>query len=78
MTGRKLCSCCATKPSHARAKEGPRRGVAEDGAPDSACPAPVWQRGPVRVSFQASGAKETFAIRGHIVDAVNDTEEEDE
>ena len=54
-------------------------GVAEDAAPDSACPAPVWQRAPVRVSFQAaSGAKETFAIRGHIVDVVNDAEEEDE
>jgi hypothetical protein len=54
-------------------------GVAENAAPDSACPAPVWQRGPVRVSFQgASGARETFAIRGHIVDVVNDAEEEDE
>jgi len=54
-------------------------GVAEDAAPDSACPAPVWQRGPVRVSFQtAGGAKETYAIRGHIVDLVNDAEVEDE
>ena len=54
-------------------------GVAEDAAPDSACPAPSWQRGPVRVSFQTTGGtKETFAIRGHIVDVVNDAEEEDE
>ena len=60
-------------------KKALAEGVAEDAAPDSACPAPVWQRGPVRVSFQpASGAKETFAIRGHIVDVVNDAEEEDE
>ena len=54
-------------------------GVPEDAAPDSACPVPTWQRGPVRVSFQpTSGAKQTFAIRGHVVDLVNDADEEDE
>ena len=54
-------------------------GVPEDAAPDSACPAPTWQRSPVRVSFEpASGAKQTFAIRGHVVDLVNDAEEEEE
>jgi hypothetical protein len=54
-------------------------GVAEDAAPDSACTAPSWQRGPVRVSFEAgSSAKQTFAIRGHVVDLVNDAEEEEE
>jgi hypothetical protein len=59
-------------------KKALAEAVREDAAPDSACPAPVWQRGPVRVSFQASGAKETFAIRGHIVDVLNDVEEDDE
>jgi hypothetical protein len=54
-------------------------GVSEDGAPDSACAVPAWQRGPVRVSFEAAGsAKQTFAIRGHVVDLVNDAEEEEE
>jgi hypothetical protein len=54
-------------------------GVAEDAAPDSACPAPAWGRGPVRVSFEAAGqARQTFAIRGHVVDLVNDAEEEEE
>ncbi len=54
-------------------------GVAEDAAPDSACTAPSWQRGPVRVSFEPEGsAKQTFAIRGHVVDLVNDAEEEEE
>ncbi|HET6181112.1 MAG TPA: hypothetical protein VFE61_29610 [Candidatus Sulfotelmatobacter sp.] len=54
-------------------------GVSDDAGPDSACPAPAWQRGPVRVSFEAVGAaKQTFAIRGHVVDLVNDAEEEDE
>jgi len=60
-------------------KKALSEGVAEDAAPDSACPAPIWQRGPTRVSFQpASGTKETFAIRGHIVDVVNDAEGDDE
>jgi hypothetical protein len=53
-------------------------GVPDDAAPDSACPVPSWQRSPVRVSFEpAGGAKQTFAIRGHVVDVVNE-EEEDE
>jgi len=54
-------------------------GVPDDAAPDSACPAPLWQRSPARVSFEpVSGAKQTFAIRGHVVDLVNDAEEEEE
>ena len=49
----------------------------EDAAPDSACPAPSWQRAPIRVTFEpTTGAKQTFAIRGHVVDVVNDDEEE--
>lgn len=54
-------------------------GMAEDAAPDSACVAPAWLRNPVRVSFERTGsAKETYAIRGHVVDLVNDSEEEEE
>jgi hypothetical protein len=53
--------------------------LSDDAAPDSACPPPAWQRNPARVSFeQAGGAKQTFAIRGHVVDPFNDAEEEDE
>jgi hypothetical protein len=49
-----------------------------DGA-DSACPTPTWQRSPVRVTFEsAGGAKQTFSIRGHVVDVVNDAEEDEE
>jgi hypothetical protein len=60
-------------------KELSNDGVPEDAAPDSACPLPSWQRRPVRVSFEpASGAKQIFAIRGHVVDLVNDAEEEEE
>jgi hypothetical protein len=59
-------------------KKALAEGIAEDAAPDSACSAPVWQRGPVRVSFQtSSGAKETFAIRGHVVDVVNDADDDE-
>lgn len=57
----------------------PNDGLPDDAAPDSACPAPSWQRSPARVSFEPPGGlKQTFAIRGHVVDVVNDTEEEDE
>jgi hypothetical protein len=53
-------------------------GGAEDSAPHSACPVRSWQRGPVRVSFASVGsAKQTFAIPGHVVDLVNDAEEEE-
>jgi hypothetical protein len=51
--------------------------LAEDAGPDSACAAPVWQRSPVRVSFESGGDKQTFAIRGTVVDVVNDEEEEE-
>ena len=53
-------------------------GLTEDAAADSACPAPVWQRSPVRVSFEPGGStKQTFAIRGHVVDLVEDADEEE-
>jgi hypothetical protein len=53
-------------------------GPADDAAPDSACAAPVWQRGPMRVSFEPTGGtKQTFAIRGQVVDVVNDEEDEE-
>lgn len=52
--------------------------VANDDGPDSVCPAPSWQRSPVRVSFEpANGEKQTFAIRGTAVDLVNDAEDEE-
>jgi hypothetical protein len=43
------------------------------------CSEPTWQRAPARVTFDlAGGSKETFAIRGHMVDLVNDNEEEED
>jgi len=55
--------------------------ISNEGARDSgpACPAPPWQRLPVRVSFEPpTGAKQTFAIRGRIVDVVNDEDDDEE
>jgi hypothetical protein len=53
--------------------------LADDAPPDSACPAPAWQRAPTQVSFESSGnEKQTFAIRGRAVDLVNDKEEDEE
>jgi hypothetical protein len=50
---------------------------AEDAAPDSVCREPTWQRSPARVTFEPTGGpKQTFAIRGHVVDVVNDDEED--
>ena len=47
-------------------------------APDSECPAPAWQRQPVRVTFQPEeDEKLTYAVRGHVVDIVSN-EEDDE
>jgi len=51
----------------------------KDATPDSACPTPVWQRTPTRVTFEPAGApKQTFAIRGHTVDLVTDEEDDEE
>jgi hypothetical protein len=53
-------------------------GLAEDAKPDSACSTPEWQKGPVRVSFDSGSSKQTFAIRGHVVDVLPDAPEDDE
>lgn len=53
-------------------------GLPDNSAPDSACSAPAWQRAPVRVTFESAATPaQTFAIRGHVVDLVNDTEAEE-
>jgi len=53
--------------------------ISADAAPDSACPAPGWQREPARVTFQSTGAsRQTFAIGEHAVDAVNQDEKQEQ
>jgi hypothetical protein len=49
-----------------------------DEAPDSECPAPVWERRPVRVTFAPSeDQKSTFTVRGHAADLVSEDGEEE-
>jgi hypothetical protein len=53
--------------------------TAEDEMPDSECPAPVWERRPPRVTFEADeNQKTTYTVRGHAADLVNDDDGEDE
>ncbi len=52
---------------------------AGDDDPDSECPPPVWERVPMRVTFQPDDdQKLMFSIRSRVVDVVNDAEEADE
>jgi hypothetical protein len=51
----------------------------DEARPDSACLAPVWQRNPIRVTFEpSSGGRQTFAIRGYVVDMVTNPEDDEE
>jgi len=50
-----------------------------DDDPDSECPPPVWERTPLRVTFQPDDDhKLVFSIRGRVVDVVNDGEQPEE
>jgi hypothetical protein len=50
-----------------------------DDTPDSECPAPVWERRPVRVTFEPDeDQKKTYSIRGHAADLVSDDDAEEE
>jgi hypothetical protein len=55
-------------------------GAASNGdVPDSDCDSPIWQRQPMRVSFQPktdqnkTGQKLTFTVRGHSADLADDS-----
>lgn len=53
--------------------------TAGDNAPDSECPAPVWERRPVRVTFEPDvDQKSTYAVRGHAADLMSEDDAEDE
>ena len=49
-----------------------------DPDPDSECSPPVWERTPLRVTFQPHDQKLIFSIRGRVVDVVSDAEEPEE
>ncbi len=64
------------KPILKKPIEGDNTG---DKPSDSGCPAPAWQRTPARVTFEPAGAaKQTFAIRGHVVDLMTEEENDEE
>jgi hypothetical protein len=49
-----------------------------DDVPDSECPAPVWERQPVRVPFEPDeNQKSTYSVRGHAADLVSDDDVEE-
>ena len=69
------------KPVLRKLLEGERiaEGEMKSPAPDSACPTPAWQRAPARVTFEpATAPKQTFAIRGHAVDLINESEDQED
>jgi hypothetical protein len=59
-----------------------KRDAGEPGGdpdPDSECPAPTWERSPLRVTFQPDDDhKLVFSLRNRVVDVVNDAEEPEE
>jgi hypothetical protein len=47
--------------------------------PTPSVPPPVWERTPMRVTFQSDDdQKLVFSIRGRVVDVINDAEEPEE
>jgi len=47
--------------------------LSDDEKSDSACAAPVWQRQPARVTFDAGkDQKFTYSVRGHSIDMIDD------
>jgi|SRR5215471_1741025 len=51
--------------------------LSDPALPDSACPAPTWQRQPARVTFDAgTNQKLTFSVRAHALDISTDDGEE--
>jgi hypothetical protein len=50
-----------------------------DADPDSECPAPMWERSPMRVTFVPDDDKKVvFSIRNRVVDVVSDEEDAEE
>ena len=76
--GKKLYAIVAQLGRRKPVLKKPVGDATADGTPDSECPAPAWQRQPTRVTFRPEqGPGLTFTVRGHVVDVVNDAEEEE-
>lgn len=77
--GKKLYAVVAQVGRRKPVLKKPVGETAADDAPDSECPAPTWQRAPARVTFQPDDTQKlVFTIRGHVVDIVNEPEEDAE
>lgn len=65
-----------------RRKPALKKDVGEPGGdddPDSECAPPVWERSPMRVTFQpGTEQKLVFSVRGRVIDVVNDAEDAEE
>jgi hypothetical protein len=53
-----------------------KKAVGEANQSPQTCGAPLWERSPVRVTFEASGQKLMFGVRSRAVDAVTPEESE--
>jgi len=77
--GKKLYAIVAQLGRRKPILKRPLGDAANNENPDSACPAPDWQRQPTRVTFELSeDHKTTYSVRGHAVDVVNDEEDEED
>jgi hypothetical protein len=67
------------KPVLKKPFSSPVESASDATGPDSPCQEPIWQRTPMRVTFESdSSTKQTYAIRGHEVDLVNEGEEQED
>jgi len=77
--GRKVYAVVAQLGRRKPILKKPMGEVAGDQTSDSECAAPAWQRSPTRVSFGSKAdQKFTFALRGHIVEAVTEDDADEE
>ena len=56
----------------------PAGALPEESSPDSACPAPAWERNPVKATFTSGSSRQTYAIHGHVLDSVSNDDGEEE
>jgi hypothetical protein len=57
---------------------GKRKAILKKEFAGGACSAPVWERNPSRVTFNAGGKKSSFAVRAHGTGPQTESNNEDE
>lgn len=77
--GKKLFAVVAEVGRRKPILKQPLGEFSESNLPDSACPAPTWERAPARVSFRpGQGPPLSFSVRGKVVEVVSDAEGDEE